>query len=96
LIAQILYGAGLRLMELARLRVKDIDFGSELIFVRSTKGDKDRSTILPETREPVSGFYSLFYLRLLNNDLSNHRQDLILIYRIPLFEVYGLDSSIHR
>lgn len=44
---QLLYGAGLRLMELARLRVKDIDFGSDLIFVRAGKGDKDRSTILP-------------------------------------------------
>jgi integron integrase len=54
LIAQILYGAGLRLMELARLRVKDIDFGSGLIFVRSSKGDKDRSTILPgSVREPL-------------------------------------------
>ena len=54
LIAQILYGAGLRLMELARLRVKDIDFGSGLIFVRSSKGDKDRSTILPgAVREPL-------------------------------------------
>jgi integron integrase len=47
LIVQILYGAGLRLMELVRLRVKDIDFGSGLIFVRASKGDKDRSTILP-------------------------------------------------
>jgi integron integrase len=47
LIAQVLYGAGLRLMELARLRVKDIDFGSGLILVRASKGDKDRSTILP-------------------------------------------------
>ncbi|MCG6534754.1 MAG: tyrosine-type recombinase/integrase [Syntrophales bacterium LBB04] len=54
LIAQILYGAGLRLMELARLRIKDIDFGSGLIFVRSSKGDKDRSTILPgAVREPL-------------------------------------------
>ncbi len=54
LIAQVLYGAGLRLMELARLRVKDIDFGSGLIFVRSSKGDKNRSTILPEAvREPL-------------------------------------------
>ena len=54
LIAQILYGAGLRLMELARLRVKDIDFGSGLIFVRSSKGDKDRSTILPgAVKEPL-------------------------------------------
>jgi len=48
LILQLLYGAGLRLMELARLRVKDIDFDAGLIFVRSGKGDKDRSTILPE------------------------------------------------
>lgn len=48
LIIQLIYGAGLRLMELARLRVKDIDFDSNLIFVRSGKGDKDRSTILPE------------------------------------------------
>jgi len=49
LIAQMLYGAGLRLMELARLRVKDIDFNANLLFVRSGKGDKDRSTILPDT-----------------------------------------------
>ena len=38
LIAQIIYGAGLRLMELARLRVKDIDFGSGLILVRTGPG----------------------------------------------------------
>ncbi|MFH1777489.1 MAG: integron integrase [Candidatus Omnitrophota bacterium] len=48
LILQLLYGSGLRLMELARLRVKDIDFGAGLIFVRSGKGDKDRTTILPK------------------------------------------------
>jgi len=47
LMTQLLYGAGLRLMELFRLRVKDIDFGAGLIFVRAAKGDKDRSTILP-------------------------------------------------
>lgn len=49
LILQILYGSGLRLMELARLRVKDIDFDAELIFVRNAKGDKDRTTILPRS-----------------------------------------------
>ena len=49
LIAELLYGAGLRLMELARLRVQDIDFDSNTIFVRSGKGDKDRSTVLPKT-----------------------------------------------
>jgi len=47
LLAELLYGAGLRLMELARMRVKDIDFNSATIFVRSGKGDKDRSTVLP-------------------------------------------------
>ena len=47
LIAELLYGAGLRLMELARLRVGDIDFDVNTIFVRSEKGGKDRMTILP-------------------------------------------------
>lgn len=47
LIAELLYGAGLRLMELARLRVQDIDFEANTIFVRSGKGDKDRATMLP-------------------------------------------------
>lgn len=47
LIAELLYGTGLRLMELARLRVKDIDFAANTIFVRSGKGDKDRSVMLP-------------------------------------------------
>jgi integron integrase len=49
LIAQVLYGAGLRLMELARLRVMDIDFTMQTLTVRSGKGDKDRTTILPES-----------------------------------------------
>lgn len=47
LIAGLLYGAGLRLMELARLRVKDIDMDLNTLTVRSGKGDKDRTTILP-------------------------------------------------
>lgn len=47
LMAEIIYGAGLRMMELARLRVKDIDFDANTLFVRSGKGDKDRSTVLP-------------------------------------------------
>ncbi|MCK5805966.1 MAG: integron integrase [Lentisphaeria bacterium] len=45
----LLYGAGLRLQELCRLRVKDIDFQGDCIMVRSGKGDKDRATILPGT-----------------------------------------------
>ena len=49
LIAQLLYGSGLRLMECARLRVKDIDFDHNTIFVRAGKGDNDRSTVLPQS-----------------------------------------------
>ena len=48
LIVELLYGTGLRLMELARLRVQDIDFGSNTIIIHSGKGDKDRSVMLPE------------------------------------------------
>jgi len=49
LMAQILYGGGLRLMECLRLRVKDIDFGNHQILVREGKGEKDRFTILPDS-----------------------------------------------
>jgi integron integrase len=48
LIIQLLYGSGLRLMELVRLRVQDIDFECNQVFVRSAKGDKDRMTVLPQ------------------------------------------------
>ncbi|MBL8099959.1 MAG: integron integrase [Anaerolineales bacterium] len=49
LMAKILYGSGLRLMECLRLRVKDIDFGNHQIIVREGKGEKDRFTILPDS-----------------------------------------------
>lgn len=52
LMAGILYGGGLRVSECVRLRVKDIDFDSGLLFVRAGKGDKDRSTLLPGTVVP--------------------------------------------
>lgn len=48
LILQLLYGTGMRIAELTCLRVKDIDFEAGMIFIRSGKGDKDRSTVLPE------------------------------------------------
>ena len=47
LMATLLYGSGLRLLECARLRVKDVDFGSNQITVRAGKGNKDRVTLLP-------------------------------------------------
>ncbi len=48
LMAKILYGGGLRLTECIRLRIQDIDFGHDKIFIRSGKGGKDRTTILPK------------------------------------------------
>ena len=49
LMASLLYGSGLRLMERLRLRVKDIDFSLNQIVVREGKGEKDRVTMLPES-----------------------------------------------
>lgn len=48
LMARLLYGTGMRLMECARLRVKDVDFARREILIREGKGGKDRVTMLPE------------------------------------------------
>lgn len=48
LIAQLLYGTGMRLMEALRLRVKDIEFTRREIVIREGKGNKNRITVLPE------------------------------------------------
>ena len=49
LIARLLYGTGLRLLEGLRLRIKDVDFARGMIVVRDGKGGKDRVTMLPES-----------------------------------------------
>ena len=49
LMAQLMYGAGLRLMELLRLRVQDVDFEQGLVVIRQGKGGKDRVSVLPES-----------------------------------------------
>lgn len=46
--AKLLYGCGLRLMECVRLRVHDLDFERNRVYVRAAKGDKDRVTIFPK------------------------------------------------
>ena len=47
LLASLLYGSGMRLMEVLRLRIKDVDFGRGEITVREGKGARDRRTVLP-------------------------------------------------
>lgn len=69
LMAMLLYGAGLRLMECCRLRVKDIDFSKNQIVVRAGKGDKDRYTMLPAAaKDPL--------LRHLQAVKRRHEEDL--------------------
>jgi integron integrase len=48
LMAQLMYGCGLRLMECLRLRIKDVDFENDLLMVHSGKGEKDRALMIPE------------------------------------------------
>ncbi|MDX8411084.1 MAG: integron integrase, partial [Mariprofundaceae bacterium] len=49
LMVKLLYGSGMRMSELLRLRIQDIDFDQRLIAVHAAKGDKDRTTLLPES-----------------------------------------------
>ena len=49
LLARLLYGTGMRLMEGLRLRIKDVDFDRKVIVVRQAKGNKDRVVMLPRS-----------------------------------------------
>jgi integron integrase len=73
LMAQMLYGSGLRLMEVMRLRVKDLDFANRQIIVRDGKGENDRVTMFPDVLlEP---------LRLhLKHVKAQHELDLLMGY----------------
>lgn len=70
LLAELLYGSGLRLGEACSLRVKDIDFDRRQVFVRAGKGKKDRVTILPDDLiEPLRAHLAVVKAR--------HDQDLV-------------------
>jgi integron integrase len=69
LMACLLYGAGLRVLECCRLRVQDVDFATSQIVVRGGKGDKDRVTMLPGiVKDPLA--------RHLATVRSQHQRDL--------------------
>jgi integron integrase len=70
LMASLLYGAGLRVLECCRLRVQDIDFATNQIVVRGGKGDKDRVTMLP-------GIAKAGLLEHLEDVRAQHRHDLV-------------------
>ncbi len=74
LMVKLLYGSGMRLMELINLRVKDIDFDSGLIIIHSGKGEKDRTTLLPES---------------LHDQLHNHLEKVSKWHKEDLARGYG-------
>lgn len=68
--ASLMYGAGLRLMESVRLRVKDVDFANSCIVVREAKGGKSRRVLLPKSLESVLENQIEFVLSQHKIDLS--------------------------
>ncbi|CBL46544.1 Integron integrase [gamma proteobacterium HdN1] len=69
LVVQLIYGTGMRINEVLRLRIKDVDFSMQQIIVRAGKGDKDRVTLLPDRLiSPLK--------QQIDVALAVHRQDL--------------------
>ena len=71
LMGVLLYGAGLRLLECCRLRVKDVDFASNQIIVRSGKGGRDRVALLPAAVVPALRRHLVWVRSLHDRDLRS-------------------------
>jgi integron integrase len=71
MMAKLLYGSGIRLMECLRLRVKDVDFERYQITVRDTKGNEDRVTMLPLTVAPLLRKHLVTVKQPHETDLAN-------------------------
>lgn len=84
LVAGLLYGSGLRLSEALRLRVKDIDFEMKNIIVRAGKGEKDRSTLLPESLIPHLKEQIEKRRAIHNSDLKKGFGDTVLPYALAV------------
>jgi len=70
LMATLLYGSGLRVLECARLRVQDVDFAMKQIVVRDGKGAKDRVTVLPAVAKQALMQHLLWVKRQHETDLA--------------------------
>ena len=82
IMAKLLYGSGLRLMECIRLRVKDIDFAMNQTVVRDGKGKVDRVTILPQSLKPDLLVHLERVKALHENDLHNGFGNVYLPYAL--------------
>jgi integrase len=70
LMAKLIYGSGLRVMECVRLRIKDVDFGLNQLVIRNGKGAKDRITVLPANLHADLGKQMAYSKRLHESDLE--------------------------
>lgn len=82
LMATLLYGSGLRLMECIRLRVKDVDFEYRQITVRDGKGQKDRVTMLPDTCAEMLKRHLLKVKALHEQDVEDGHGEVYLPYAL--------------
>lgn len=82
LMASLMYGCGLRVMECLRLRVKDVDFGFRQILVRDGKGKKDRSVPLPDMLTSVLQQRIDEVMRLRANDIADGYGEVSLPYAL--------------
>lgn len=82
LMAKVLYGSGLRLIECLRLRVKDLDFEQHCIIVRDGKGEKDRVTMLPDSLIPPLREHLVRVQQIHNQDIQNGYGSVYLPYAI--------------
>ena len=78
LIASLLFGSGLRIIEASRLRVKDIDFAQREIFVREVKGFKDGVTMLPLSLVELLKSHLLKVQALHHDDLKANRGEVFM------------------
>jgi integron integrase len=78
LMASLMYGTGMRVMECVRLRVQDIDFDYQQITVRAGKGGKDRVVPLPEKLIPQIRAYLQEIMRLHKDDLASGYGEVLL------------------
>lgn len=82
LMASLLYGTGMRLMECVRLRVKDVDFARGEILIRDGKGAKDRVTMLPESVVPALQVHLQKCRALFEDDLKKGKAGVYLPYAL--------------
>ncbi len=78
LMARLLYGTGMRIMECCRLRVQDIDFDRREILIRNGKGAKDRVTMLPEVLVPLLQAHLLKRRQLFEDDAAKGMSEVYL------------------